>query len=78
MLIRHHDAVELVERMLKLKIISRSIDHLDGRRVLLQLTRKGMRSLHRLHSSSSQTPAMQRTLTNDVEILSAAAAAGRF
>ena len=41
MLIRHHTAVELVDRMVKLKIISRSIDPSDGRRVLLELTSGG-------------------------------------
>src|ERR1700760_4409380 len=38
MLIRHHTAVELVDRMVKLKIISRSTDPSDRRRVLLGLT----------------------------------------
>ena len=41
MLIRHHTAVELVDRMVKLKIISRRTDPSDGRRVLLELTREG-------------------------------------
>ncbi|HEX2363927.1 MAG TPA: helix-turn-helix domain-containing protein [Bradyrhizobium sp.] len=50
MLIRHHTAVELVDRMVKLKVISRSIDPSDGRRVLLQLTREGERRLRRLYS----------------------------
>jgi DNA-binding MarR family transcriptional regulator len=49
MLVRHHTAVELVDRMVKLKIISRSIDPADGRRVLLQLTREGERRLRRLY-----------------------------
>jgi DNA-binding MarR family transcriptional regulator len=49
MLIRHHTAVELVNRMVKLRIISRSIDPADGRRVLLQLTREGERRLRRLY-----------------------------
>ena len=34
LLIRHHTAVELVDRMAKLGIVSRSIDPADGRRVL--------------------------------------------
>jgi DNA-binding MarR family transcriptional regulator len=49
MLIRHHTAVELIDRMVKLKIISRSTDPSDGRRVLLQLTREGERRLRRLY-----------------------------
>jgi DNA-binding MarR family transcriptional regulator len=49
MLIRHHTAVELVGRMVKLKIVSRSIDPSDGRRVLLQLTGEGERRLRRLY-----------------------------
>jgi len=49
MLIRHHTAVELVDRMVKLKIVSRSRDPSDGRRVLLELTREGERRLRRLY-----------------------------
>src|ERR1700681_1999719 len=49
MLIRHHTAVELVDRMVKLKILSRSIDPSDGRRVLLELTGAGERRLRRLY-----------------------------
>src|SRR5262245_50240437 len=48
LLIRHHTAVELVDRMAKLKILSRSVDPTDGRRVLVQLTREGERRLQRL------------------------------
>jgi DNA-binding MarR family transcriptional regulator len=49
MLIRHHTAVELVDRMVKLKIISRSTDPSDRRRVLLELTSEGERRLRRLY-----------------------------
>jgi len=48
LLIRHHTAVELVDRMVKLKIVSRSVDPADGRRVLVQLTREGERRLQQL------------------------------
>ena len=48
LLIRHHTAVELVDRMVKLKIVSRSFDPSDRRRVLVQLTREGERRLGRL------------------------------
>jgi DNA-binding MarR family transcriptional regulator len=49
MLIRHHTAVELVDRMVKLKIISRGTDPSDRRRVLLELTAAGERRLRRLY-----------------------------
>ena len=48
LLIRHHTAVELVDRMVKLQILSRSVDARDGRRVLVQLTSEGERRLQRL------------------------------
>jgi len=48
LLIRHHTAVELVDRMMKLKILSRSVDPRDAHRVLVQLTREGDRRLQRL------------------------------
>jgi len=49
MLIRHHTAVGLVDRMVKLKIVVRRIDPSDGRRVLLELTSEGERRLRRLY-----------------------------
>jgi DNA-binding MarR family transcriptional regulator len=49
MLVRHHTAVELVDRMVKLKVISRSPDPSDRRRVLLELTNEGERRLRRLY-----------------------------
>jgi DNA-binding MarR family transcriptional regulator len=49
MLIRHHTAVELVDRMVKLKLISRGADPSDKRRVLLALTGEGERRLRRLY-----------------------------
>jgi DNA-binding MarR family transcriptional regulator len=45
LLIRHHTAVELVDRMTKLKILSRSSDNADARRVLVRLTKQGERRL---------------------------------
>ena len=45
LLIRHHTAVELVDRMTKLKILSRSSDNADARRVLVRLTKEGERRL---------------------------------
>ncbi len=48
LLVRHHTAVELVDRLVKLKVLSRSVDARDGRRVLVQLTAEGERRLQRL------------------------------
>ena len=48
LLIQHHTAVGLVDRMAKLDLIGRSIDETDGRRVLLKLTREGERRLRKL------------------------------
>jgi DNA-binding MarR family transcriptional regulator len=48
MLIRHHTAVELVDRMTRLNVLSRRVDGADGRRVLVSLTREGERRLQKL------------------------------
>jgi DNA-binding MarR family transcriptional regulator len=48
LLIRHHTAVELVDRMARLKVINRGVDAADRRRVLVQLTSEGERRLRRL------------------------------
>lgn len=48
LLIRHHTAVELVNRMTRLKVLSRSIDGADGRRVVLKLTKEGEKRLQKL------------------------------
>ena len=64
MLVRHHTAVELVDRMVKLKVISRVTDPSDRRRVLLQLTGDGerrLRHLYRVHVRELR--AMGPTLT---------------
>jgi DNA-binding MarR family transcriptional regulator len=52
LLIRHHTAVELMDRMTKLGLLSRIVDHDDGRRVLVKLTRTGeqkLRTLSKIH-----------------------------
>jgi DNA-binding MarR family transcriptional regulator len=68
LLIRHHTAVELVDRMAKLKIISRSVDA-DGRRVLVQLTREGERRLQRLSKIHlGELPAIGPTLTKMLKL----------
>lgn len=48
LLIRHHTAVELVDRMTRLNVLSRRVDGADGRRVLVSLTREGERRLQKL------------------------------
>jgi DNA-binding MarR family transcriptional regulator len=48
LLIRHHTAVELMDRMTKLGLLSRTVDDNDGRRVLVKLTAKAERKLRTL------------------------------
>lgn len=48
LLIRHHTAVELIDRMTKLGLLSRIVDETDGRRVLVKLTKEGERRLREL------------------------------
>ncbi|MBR0820160.1 MarR family winged helix-turn-helix transcriptional regulator [Bradyrhizobium liaoningense] len=67
LLIRHHTAVELVDRMAKLKLISREADPQDARRVLVKLTAKGeqkLRSLSRIHLDElgAAAPALAKIL----------------
>ena len=64
LLIRHHTAVELVDRMTRLKILSRSIDGVDGRRVVLTLTREGERRLQKMSKIHlEELRAIEPTLT---------------
>lgn len=67
LLIRHHTAVELIDRMAKLKLVSRIPDPRDARRVQLRLTAKGeekLRSLSRIHLEElrSASPALSKVL----------------
>ncbi|QQN64722.1 winged helix-turn-helix transcriptional regulator [Bradyrhizobium diazoefficiens] len=67
LLIRHHTAVELVDRMGRLQLIGREVDPEDARRVLVKLTAKGeqkLRSLSRIHLDelSAAAPALARIL----------------
>ncbi|MCC8942556.1 MarR family winged helix-turn-helix transcriptional regulator [Bradyrhizobium ivorense] len=68
LLVRHHSAVELVDRMVKLGLISRLADPEDGRRVLLKLTQKGERKLQSLSRKNVEelrraaSPALRRLL----------------
>lgn len=67
LLIRHHTAVGLVDRMVKLELIGRKADPEDARRVLVKLTAKGeqkLRSLSRIHVDelSAAAPALGKIL----------------
>lgn len=67
LLIRHHTAVELMDRMARLKLISRAADPEDARRVLVRLSTKGeqkLRTLSRIHLEElrAATPALARIL----------------
>jgi DNA-binding MarR family transcriptional regulator len=46
--IKHHTAVELVDRMTKLGLLGRVVDDADGRRALVKLTRQGEQQLRKL------------------------------
>jgi DNA-binding MarR family transcriptional regulator len=70
LLVRHHTAVELVDRMVKLRIVSRSIDPEDGRRVLVRLTAEGERRLQRLSRMHlDELRAMGPTLTKLLKLV---------
>jgi DNA-binding MarR family transcriptional regulator len=65
--IRHHTAVELMDRMTKLGLLKRVVDDDDSRRVLLKLTRKGelrLQTLSKIHFEELRTasPALTRIL----------------
>jgi DNA-binding MarR family transcriptional regulator len=67
LLIRHHTAVELMDRMTKLGLLTRVVDADDGRRVLVKLTRKGeqkLRTLSKIHFEElrAASPALSRIL----------------
>jgi len=67
LLIRHHTAVELMDRISKLGLIKRVADPQDARRVLVELTTKGeqkLRALSRIHLQElrAASPALSRIL----------------
>ncbi|WFU40871.1 MarR family transcriptional regulator [Bradyrhizobium sp. CB82] len=68
LLIRHHSAVELMNRMAKQGLISRVADPEDARRVHLKLTKKGERKLQALSRKNLEelrhaaSPALSRLL----------------
>jgi DNA-binding MarR family transcriptional regulator len=58
LLVRHHTAVELVDRMTKLRLLERIADDADSRRILVKLTKKGeqkLRMLSKIHLQELQT-----------------------
>ena len=66
--IQHHSAVELIDRMVERKLIERSRDANDQRRVIISLTPYGdevLRKLSLLHHAElrSSGPALVHTLT---------------
>lgn len=68
LLIRHHSAVELVNRLAKLGLVSRIADPEDARRVHLKLTKKGEQKLQALSRKNLEelrratSPALSRLL----------------
>ena len=67
LLVRHHTAVELVDRMTRLGLLGRIVDGDDSRRILVKLTRKGeqrLRTLSQTHFEELQSasPGLTRIL----------------
>nr|WP_249141951.1 MarR family transcriptional regulator [Bradyrhizobium diazoefficiens] len=68
LLIRHHSAVELIDRLAKLGLVGRVADPDDARRVHLKLTRKGEQKLQALSRKNLEelrraaSPALGRLL----------------
>ena len=69
LLIEPHTAVELVDRMTKLELLTRVVDNADGRRVLVKLTKEGEQRLQKLSESNlKELRAIGPTLTRMLEI----------
>jgi DNA-binding MarR family transcriptional regulator len=51
LLLRHHSAGELVDRLARLELVARAVDAADGRRVLVRLTPTGEEKLQALSSA---------------------------
>ena len=67
LLVRHHTAVELVDRIIRLGLLKRIADHGDSRRMFLKLTKKGeqkLRTLSKMHFEELQSvsPELARIL----------------
>ena len=70
LMIRHHTAVELVDRMTKLKVLSRSSDNADARRVLVRLTKEGERRLRGVSKiNQEELRAIEPTLTRLLQLV---------
>ena len=54
LMLRHHSAVELVDRLARLELVARAVDAADGRRVLVRLTAAGEKKLHGLSAAHMQ------------------------
>jgi DNA-binding MarR family transcriptional regulator len=68
LLIQHHTAVELVDRMTRLELLTRVIDTTDGRRVLVKLTKEGEKRLQKLSQTNlKELRAIGPTLTRMLE-----------
>ena len=64
LLVRHHTAVELVDRMTRLRLLQRIADEDDSRRILVKLTKKGeqtLRMLSKIHLQELQTASVALT-----------------
>jgi DNA-binding MarR family transcriptional regulator len=67
LLVRHHTAVELVDRIIRLGLLTRIADRRDSRRMFLKLTKKGeqkLRTLSKMHFEElrSASPGLTRIL----------------
>ena len=68
LLIRHHSAVELINRLAKLRLVSRVADPQDARRVHLKLSTRGEQKLQALSQKNLEelrraaSPALNRLL----------------
>ena len=67
LLVRHHTAVELVDRMAKLGLVARNADEDDSRRIVVKLTRKGehkLQTLSKIHFEElhAASPVLTRLL----------------
>jgi DNA-binding MarR family transcriptional regulator len=68
LLIRPHTAVELVDRMTRLELLTRAVDDSDGRRVLVKLTKEGEGRLQKLSQTNlKELRAVGSTLTRMLE-----------
>ncbi len=64
LLVRHHTAVELVDRMTKAGLLRRIVDDEDSRRILVNLTKKGeqrLQTLSKIHFEELQAASVGLT-----------------